>query len=79
MTLVGVDAAGRLPPAEKLPELRGVAGPFVLDLDGPEPFVEVVVPARPQCEDGVDNNGDGLVDADDLGCQQKLGREGTAP
>lgn len=79
VTLVGVDAAGRLPAAQQLPNLRGVAGPFVLQLDGPEPFVEVVVPARPQCEDGVDNNGDGLVDADDPGCQQEPRREGTVP
>lgn len=76
VSLVGIDPAGQLPAEPQRSQLTGTAGPFSLQADGPEPIVEVVVPVRPACADGIDNDGDGLVDADDDACQRGLGREG---
>ena len=72
--LVGVDIAGNLPSAEDAAQMTGSAGPFELQLDGPESIVEVVVPPRPQCGDRIDNDRNGLVDGDDPSCVQ--GAEG---
>lgn len=74
VSLVGVDPAGNPPSATEVAMLTGTAGPFEVKLGGPEPIVEVAVPVRKECADGIDNDGDGLVDADDGGCQ--AGAEG---
>lgn len=59
----GVDAEGNetvLACAQASSDLQVAAGQ--------RPSLEFVVPAPPQCDDGVDNDLDGRVDGNDLGC-----------
>ena len=68
VTLRGVDASGRIPVnADGSAIVVGTSAPFVLDLNDPEPVVEVAV-APASCNDGVDNNGNKLVDGNDPVC-----------
>lgn len=69
--LQGLDPSGRVPasgaPADMF--LVGKTAPFVVEFGQPKPLVEVVIKPRKTCADGIDNNGNGLVDGDDPPCQ----------
>jgi hypothetical protein len=41
----------------------------VVIIDGPLPSIEVVLLAPPECDDGIDNDRDGVVDGQDPGCE----------
>lgn len=69
VTLRGVDPAGRMPVnADGSAIVLGTSGSFVLDLNAPEPVVEVAV-APASCKDGLDNDGNLLVDGNDPACE----------
>ena len=77
VTLQGLDPSGRLLPAGASAEmlLLGQTGPFVVEFGQPKLLVEVVVNPRKTCADGIDNNGNGLVDGDDSACQSGMSDE----